>query len=31
LENDGKVLRFYAVWEDKTTAHGELRKFVSIF
>ena len=27
LENDGKVLRFYAVWDDRNALYGEVRKF----
>ena len=30
LELDRKVLRFYAVWDDRDSAFGELRPFVSI-
>ena len=30
LELDRKVLRFYAVWDDRESAFGELRPFVSI-
>jgi hypothetical protein len=28
LANDGHVLRFYAFWDDRGTAFGDLRKFV---
>lgn len=30
LELDHKVLRFYAVWDDRANMFGELRPFVSI-
>lgn len=30
LELDRKVLRFYAVWDDRENTFGELRPFVSI-
>lgn len=30
LELDRKVLRFYAVWDDRENAFGELRPFVSL-
>ena len=29
LENDGKVLRFFAIWDDRAHPYGDLRKFVS--
>uniref|UniRef100_A0A1B6DLI7 DM10 domain-containing protein n=1 Tax=Clastoptera arizonana TaxID=38151 RepID=A0A1B6DLI7_9HEMI len=28
LEFDGKVLRFYAVWDDRDSEHGELRPYI---
>jgi hypothetical protein len=28
LEMDRKVLRFYAVWDDRDSMFGELRKFI---
>lgn len=29
LENDRKVLRFYAVWDDTKSLYGECRDFAS--
>ena len=31
IENDGKVLRFYAIWDDRDKLFGELRKFIIIY
>lgn len=31
LENDRKVLRFYCIWDDRSSMFGELREFVSIW
>lgn len=31
LQNDRKVLRFYAVWDDRENMHGEVRDFVGFF
>lgn len=28
LEMDGKVLRFFAVWDDRDAMFGEMRKFI---
>jgi hypothetical protein len=29
LENDGKVLRFFAVWDDRDSVYGDRRPYVS--
>lgn len=31
LDFDGKVLRFYAIWDDRKSAFGELRKFTFLY
>lgn len=31
LDYDGKVLRFYTIWDDRKSAFGELRKFVLLY
>jgi len=30
LENDGHVLRFYCIWDDRNTMFGDKRKLVII-
>src|SRR5687767_10367009 len=31
LDNERKVLRFFVVWDDTSSPHGDLRKFVRFF